>query len=246
MALPTEMNVVEFAAPGGPDVLAPAIRAVPEPSDDQILIKIEYAGVNRPDCLQRAGAYPAPPGASDLLGLEASGEVVAVGKDVTRWALGDKVCALLPGGGYAEYAVTHQDHALPVPKGLSMAEAAALPETFFTVWTNVFDRGALTAGEAFLVHGGSSGIGTTAIQLAKAFGAKVFTTVGNEEKAAVCKELGADIVVNYRNADFVDVLKDATNGKGVDLTLDMVGGSYFQRNIEVAADQGRIHNIAFL
>jgi len=246
MTLPAEMNVMAFAAPGGPDVLVPETRPVPTPGDNQILIKIEVAGVNRPDCLQRAGAYPPPPGASDLLGLEAAGEVVAVGKGATRWSVGDKVCALLPGGGYAEYALTHQDHALPIPKGSSIAEAAALPETFFTVWTNVFDRGALTAGETFLVHGGSSGIGTTAIQLAKAFGARVFTTVGNADKAKICRDLGADVVVNYREEDFVEILKDATDGLGVDLTLDMVGGSYIQKNIALAADQGRIHQIAFL
>lgn len=246
MTLPKDMRVIEITQPGGPDVLTEGTRSMPILGEDEVLIKVVAAGVNRGDCLQRAGAYPAPPGASDLLGLEAAGEVVAVGDSVTRWSVGDQVCALLPGGGYAEYAVTDQHQALRIPNGLSMVEAVSLPETLFTVWTNVFDRGALQAGETFLVHGGSSGIGTMAIQLAKAFGARVFTTVGNEEKAQVCRDLGADMVVNYREADFVEVLKQATGGEGVNLTLDMVGGPYFQKNIDLAADQGRIHNIAFL
>ena len=246
MSLPETMRAVEITEPGGPDVLVAGQRPVPAPGPDEILIRIAAAGVNRPDCLQRAGAYPPPPGASDLPGLEAAGEVAAVGANVDKWAVGDRVCALLAGGGYAEFAVTHQDHALPVPAGLSMAEAAALPETFFTVWTNVFDRGGLKDGETFLVHGGSSGIGTTAIQLAKAMGARVFTTVGGEDKAQVCRELGAEIAVNYREEDFVKVLKGATGGQGVDLILDMVGGPYIARNIKLAADQGRIAQIAFL
>ena len=247
MTLPQTMRAIEIKDGGGPpSVLTPCERPVPTPGADQILIRVAAAGVNRPDVLQRSGSYPPPPGASDLPGLEAAGEVVAVGASVDRWAVGDKVCALLAGGGYAEYAVTHQDHALPVPEGFSMAEAAALPETFFTVWTNVFDRGGLKAGETFLVHGGSSGIGTTAIQLGVAFGARVFTTVGNAEKAALCRELGAEIAVNYRDEDFVDVLRKATGGKGVDLTLDMVGGDYIPRNVKLAADQGRIAQIAFL
>lgn len=245
-SLPETMRVVEISEPGGPEVLKPGTRPVPEPRPDEILIRVAAAGVNRPDCLQRAGAYPPPKGASDLPGLEASGEVVKIGAAVSRWQVGDKVCALLAGGGYAEYAVTHQDHALPVPAGLSMEEAGALPETFFTVWTNVFDRGRLTGGETFLVHGGSSGIGTTAIQLAKAFGARVFTTVGGEDKAEICRSLGAEIAVNYREEDYVERLNAATEGRGVDLILDMVGGEYIPRNVKLAADQGRIVQIAFL
>ena len=246
MTLPTTMRAVEITTPGGPEVLVAGERPVPAPGPDEILIRIAAAGVNRPDCLQRAGAYPPPPGASDLPGLEAAGEVAVIGANVDRWAVGDRVCALLAGGGYAEYAVTHQDHALPVPAGLTMEEAAALPETFFTVWTNVFDRGGLKGGETFLVHGGSSGIGTTAIQLATAAGARVFTTVGNEEKAQTCRDLGAEIAVNYREADFTEVLREATGGRGVDLILDMVGGPYIPKNVALAADQGRIVQIAFL
>lgn len=246
MTLPQTMRAVEISTPGGPEVLTPCERPVPAPAPDQILIRVAAAGVNRPDVMQRAGAYPPPPDASDLPGLEAAGEVAAVGAGVTSWKAGDRVCALLAGGGYAEYAVAHQDHALPVPAGLSMEEAAALPENFFTVWTNVFDRGRLTSGETFLVHGGSSGIGATAIQLAKAAGARVFTTVGSEDKAAFCRDLGAEIAVNYREADFVEALTAATGGRGVDLILDMVGGDYIQRNIKLAADQGRIVQIAFL
>lgn len=244
--VPKTMRAVEIATPGGPEALQICERPTPTPGHDEILIRVAAAGVNRPDVLQRAGAYPPPPGASDLPGLEASGEVVATGAGVDKWAVGDKVCALLAGGGYAEFAVAHQDHALPVPAGLSMVQAAALPETFFTFWTNVFDRGGLKAGETFLVHGGSSGIGTTAIQLANAFGARVFTTVGNEEKAKLCRELGAEIAVNYREDDFVKVLREATAGRGIDLTLDMVGGDYIPKNVKLAADQGRIAQIAFL
>lgn len=246
MTLPETMRAVEITKPGGPEVLVPGERPVPAPGPDEILIRIAAAGVNRPDCLQRAGAYPPPPGASDLPGLEAAGEVAAVGANVDRWAVGDRVCALLAGGGYAEYAVTHQDHALSAPAGLTMEEAAALPETFFTVWTNVFDRGGLKGGETFLVHGGSSGIGTTAIQLARLFGARVFTTVGSEDKAKVCRDLGAEIAVNYREADFVETLREATEGRGVDLILDMVGGDYIPRDVKLAADRGRIVQIAFL
>ncbi len=245
-ALPETMRAVEITKPGGPEVLALCERPLPAPGADEILIRVAAAGVNRPDCLQRAGAYPPPPGASPLPGLEASGEVVAIGASVTRWKVGDRVCALLNGGGYAEYAACHEDHALAVPAGLSMEEAAALPETFFTVWTNVFDRGRLKAGETFLVHGGSSGIGTTAIQLAKAFGARVFTTVGGADKAETCRKLGAEIAVNYREADYVSALRESTGGKGVDLILDMVGGDYIPRNVKLAAESGRIVQIAFL
>ena len=246
MTVPTNMRAIEISEPGGPEVLLPVTRPVPAPSAEDILIKIVAAGVNRPDALQRAGAYAPPPDASDLPGLECAGEVVSVGAGVSRWAIGDKVCALLPGGGYAEYATTHQDHALPVPAGLSMVEAAALPETFFTVWTNVFERGCLEAGEVFLVHGGTSGIGTTAIQLAKAMGARVFATAGSAEKCAKCVELGAELAINYNDDDYVEVVKAATNGRGVDLILDMVGGTYIARNIRALAMDGRLAMIAFL
>ena len=246
MTLPTTMRAIEISEPGGPEVLRPVTRPVPVPNAEDILIKVVAAGVNRPDALQRAGAYAPPPDASDLPGLECAGEVVAVGTGVSRWAIGDKVCALLPGGGYAEYVTTHQDHALAVPVGLSMIEAAALPETFFTVWTNVFERGCLEAGEVFLVHGGTSGIGTTAIQLASAMGARVFATAGSAEKCAKCVELGAELAINYNDEDYVSVVKDATNGRGVDLILDMVGGTYIARNIRALAVDGRLAMIAFL
>jgi putative PIG3 family NAD(P)H quinone oxidoreductase len=245
-AIPQTMTAVEISTPGGPEVLKPTTRPVPTPAAGEILIRVRAAGVNRPDALQRAGAYPPPPGASDLPGLECAGTVAAVGAGVTRWAVGDAVCALLPGGGYAEYVTTPAVQALPVPKGLTMVEAAALPETYFTVWTNVFDRVGLTAGESFLVHGGSSGIGSTAIQLAKAFGARAFTTVGNAEKAAFCTGLGADLVINYRDQDFVKEVRAATDGKGVDVILDMVGGSYLPRDVEALALDGRLCMIAFL
>ena len=240
------MRAIEITQAGGPEVLALCERPVPICGAEEILIKIEAAGVNRPDALQRAGAYDPPKGASDLPGLEAAGEVVALGANVSRWKIGDKVCALLPGGGYAEFATTHQDHALPVPKGLSMVEAAALCETYFTVWSTVFMRGRLQAGETFLVHGGSSGIGTTAIQLAKTFGARVFTTAGNDEKCEVCKSLGAEAAINYKTQDYVEEVKQLTKGKGVDLILDMVGGSYIPRNIRCLALEGRLVMIAFL
>ena len=246
MTLPTTMRAIEISEPGGPEVLRPVTRPVPVPSAEDILIKVVAAGVNRPDALQRAGAYAPPPDASDLPGLECAGEVVAVGAGVSRWEVGDKVCALLPGGGYAEYVTTHQDHALPVPAGLSMVEAAALPETFFTVWTNVFERGCLEAGEVFLVHGGTSGIGTTAIQLAKVMGARVFATAGSAEKCAKCLELGAELAINYNEEDYVEVIKAATNGRGVDMILDMVGGAYIARNIRALAMDGRLAMIAFL
>lgn len=237
------MRAIEITTPGGPNVLALATRAMPEPAHDQVVIKVAYAGVNRPDALQRAGLYDPPKGASDLPGLECSGEVVAVGAGVTTPKVGDKVCALLPGGGYAEYVATPAAHCLPVPFGLTLKQAACLPETFFTVWSNVFMRGGLQAGERFLVHGGSSGIGTTAIQLARAFGARVFVTAGSDEKCAACVDLGAERAINYRDADFVDEMR--AEG-GADLILDMVGGPYIQRNLKALADDGRLVQIAFL
>jgi putative PIG3 family NAD(P)H quinone oxidoreductase len=243
---PQTMRVIEIARPGGPEVLTPARRPAPRPGPGEILIRVAAAGVNRPDALQRAGAYAPPPDASDLPGLEAAGAVVEVGPGVTRWRAGDRVTALLPGGGYAEFALTHQDHALDWPEGLTAEQAAALPETFFTVWTNVFDRAGLKAGESLLVHGGSSGIGTTAIQLARLFGARVFTTVGSAAKAEACRALGAELVVNYREADFVPAVLEATAGRGADVILDMVGGDYIARNVRAAADSGRIVFIAFL
>lgn len=240
------MNAVEIIRPGLATVLKSCERPVPQPAADEILIKIAYSGVNRPDVLQRMGSYAPPPGASDLPGLECSGTVAAVGAAVSRWKIGDEVCALLPGGGYAQYATTPAAHALPVPNGLSMAEAAALPETYFTVWSNVFQRGGLKSGETFLVHGGSSGIGTTAIQLARAFGARVFTTAGSDEKCQACEELGAERAINYRMMDFGGLTRDWTNEKGVDVILDMVGGIYIGRNIKALAMDGRLIMIAFL
>ena len=237
------MRAVEITAPGGPEVLRMCERPVPSPGAEQIVITVDHAGVNRPDALQRAGSYAPPAGASDLPGLEASGVIAAIGTGVTRWAVGDKVCALLPGGGYAEHVATHQDHALPVPKGLSMAQAAALPETFFTVWSNVFMRAGLSAGQRFLVHGGSSGIGTTAIQLAHALGARVFATAGTAEKCAACEALGAEQAINYRDADFVAAMRDVG---GADVILDMVGGDYLPRNVKALADDGHLQQIAFL
>ena len=237
------MHVVEISEPGGPEVLRPSTRQRPVPGHGQILIKVAFAGVNRPDALQRSGSYAPPAGASDLPGLEASGEVAAVGPGVTEWREGDQVCALLPGGGYAEYAVTPAAHALPVPTGMGLKEAACLPETFFTVWTNVFMRGGLAAGERFLVHGGSSGIGTTAIQLANVYGARVFATAGSAGKCEACTDLGAERAINYREEDFVDVLR---NEGGANLILDMVGGDYIPRNIKALADEGRLVQIAFL
>ncbi|MGH1354607.1 MAG: NAD(P)H-quinone oxidoreductase [Thalassovita sp.] len=237
------MRAVEITEPGGPDVLKLCERPIPEPQAGQVVINVAFAGVNRPDALQRAGAYAPPPTASDLPGLEASGEIVAVGAGVSGWALGDKVCALLPGGGYAEYVATPAAHCLPVPEGMGMKEAACLPETYFTVWSNVFQRGALKAGERFLIHGGSSGIGTTAIQLAREFGARVFVTVGNQEKAAACAALGAERTIIYNDEDFVEVLR--AEG-GANLILDMVGGLYIPRNIRALANDGRLVQIAFL
>lgn len=237
------MRVVEISQPGGPEVLKPASRAIPVANHGEIVIRVAYAGVNRPDALQRAGAYAPPPDASDLPGLEASGTVSEVGPGVTRWKVGDTVCALLPGGGYAEYVATPAVHALPVPAGMDLRAAACLPETYFTVWTNVFDRGGLQAGERFLVHGGSSGIGTTAIQLANARGARVFATAGSAEKCEACTRLGAARAINYRDEDFVEILK--AEG-GANLILDMVGGSYLPRNVNALAMDGRLVQIAFL
>ncbi len=243
--IPDKMRAIIAKTPGGPDVLTLVERPVPTPGPGQILIRVEAAGVNRPDVLQRMGQYQPPPGASDVLGLEVAGEVAALGEGANLFGVGEAVTALLPGGGYAEYAVVHESNALPVPHSLSMREAAAVPETFFTVWTNVFDRGALKPGEWLLVHGGASGIGTTAIQLAKAWGSKVITTVGSDEKAEACRRLGADVVVNYRTTDFVAATREAT-GKGADVILDMVGGDYVSRNYAAAALDGRIVQIAFL
>ena len=237
------MRAIEISKPGGPDVLQLVDRPMPEPDHDQVVIKVAYAGVNRPDALQRAGLYNPPAGASDLPGLEAAGEVVACGAGVSTVAIGDLVCALLPGGGYAEYVATPAAHCLPIPGGLTLKQAACLPETFFTVWSNVFMRGELHAGQRFLVHGGSSGIGTTAIQLAHAFGARVFTTAGSDEKCAACTALGAELAINYQNDDFVE--KVQAHG-GADLILDMVGGPYIQRNLAALADDGKLVQIAFL
>jgi NADPH2:quinone reductase len=237
------MRAIEITKPGGPEVLQLTSRPVPQPGHGQVVIKVAFAGVNRPDALQRAGMYAPPPSASDLPGLEASGEVVAIGEGVADVALGDQVCALLPGGGYAEYVATPAAHCLPVPDGMGLKEAACLPETFFTVWSNVFMRGGLKAGERFLVHGGSSGIGTTAIQLAQTFGARVFATAGSDPKCAACMALGAEAAINYRDTDFVEVM--AAEG-GADLILDMVGGDYIPRNLKALSEDGRLVQIAFL
>ncbi len=237
------MKAIEIAQPGGPEVLTLTDRPMPEPAADQVVIKVAYAGVNRPDALQRAGLYNPPKGASDLPGLEASGEVVAVGANVAWPKVGDQVCALLPGGGYADYVATPAAHCLPVPLGLTLKQAACLPETFFTVWSNVFMRGGLRAGERLLVHGGSSGIGTTAIQLARTFGARVFATAGSDDKCGACEGLGAEAAFNYRETDFVEKMQALG---GADLILDMVGGPYIQRNLKALADDGRLVQIAFL
>ncbi|WP_171239927.1 NAD(P)H-quinone oxidoreductase [Ruegeria sp. HKCCA5491] len=237
------MRAVEITKPGGPNVLQLVERPVPEAQAGQVVLKVAYAGVNRPDALQRAGAYDPPPGASDLPGLEASGEIVAVGAGVEGVSVGDNVCALLPGGGYAEYVATPAAHCLPVPAGMGLKEAACLPETFFTVWSNVFTRGGLKAGERILIHGGSSGIGTTAIQLANAFGARVFATAGSAEKCAACEKLGAEKAINYRDEDFVAAMR--AEG-GANLILDMVGGDYIPRNVKALAEDGRLVQIAFL
>lgn len=244
--LPETMTAIVIEAPGGPEVLKPATLPVPSPAAGEILIRVEAAGVNRPDVLQRRGMYNPPPGASPLPGLEVAGHVAAIGPDVAGWSIGDPVCALVSGGGYAEFCVAPAPQCLPIPKGLSAAEAAGLPETLFTVWTNVFERGRLQTGERFLVHGGSSGIGTTAIQLAKAWGAIVFATAGSAGKAQACRDLGADVAIDYREQDFLAVVKEKTGGRGVDLILDMVGGDYVARNIDALAVDGRHVSIAFL
>jgi putative PIG3 family NAD(P)H quinone oxidoreductase len=242
-SLPHTMTAVAITAPGGPEVLQTVVAPVPVPGHGQIVIRVAFAGVNRPDALQRAGSYAPPPGASPLPGLEVSGHVAAVGAGVTRWREGDAVCALTPGGGYAAYAVTQADHALPVPAGLTLRNAACLPETCFTVWSNVVMRGGLQGGERFLVHGGSSGIGTTAIQIAAALGARVFTTAGSAEKCKACRDLGAEVAMDYRSEDWVKVLRDAG---GANLILDMVGGPYLPRNVRALSDDGRLVQIAFL
>jgi putative PIG3 family NAD(P)H quinone oxidoreductase len=243
--LPREMSCVDLPSFGGPDCLVPATCPVPEPAEGEVLIRVAAAGVNRPDVMQRRGNYAPPPGASPIPGLEVAGEIVALGAGVAEWALGDRVCALVGGGGYAEYCAAPAPQCLPVPMGLSLLEAAALPETFFTVWTNVFDRGRLQAGETILIHGGSSGIGTTAIQLARDSGARIFTTVGNAEKARACEELGAERAINYREEDYVAVVGELTGGEGVNLILDMVGGDYIPRDVEALAVEGRLVQIAF-
>ncbi|CCD89280.1 putative NADPH quinone oxidoreductase [Bradyrhizobium sp. ORS 285] len=244
--LPAQMTVVAISQPGGPEVLKPETRPVPKPGPGEILIKVKAAGVNRPDVAQRSGSYPPPPGASDLPGLEVAGEVVALGEGAVRHKLGDAVMSLVAGGGYAEYCIAQDAQAMAVPAALSIKEAGALPETLMTVWHNVFERGGLKDGETLLVHGGSSGIGTMAIQLAKAFGAKVLVTVGSQDKADACVKLGADRAINYRTEDFVAVVKEATGGKGANVILDMVGGDYIERNYDAAATDGRIVQIAFL
>ena len=240
------MTVIEIIGPGGPEQLVASRRPVPSPAPGEVLIKVAAAGVNRPDCLQRQGGYPPPPGASDIPGLEVAGTVVALGQGVETWQTGDEVCALLTGGGYAEYCAAPAPQCLPVPAGLTLQQAAALPETFFTVWSNVFDRARLQPGESLLVHGGASGIGVTAIQLARALGSRVFATVGDNDKIQPCLDLGAERVIHYRNEDFVQAIKSVTGNQGVDVILDMVGGDYVQRNLSALAVEGRLVFIAFL
>jgi NADPH:quinone reductase len=244
--VPSSMIAIAISSPGGPEVLQPRPHPVPGVSAGDVLIRVAAAGVNRPDLLQRQGKYAPPPGAPDTPGLEVAGTLVAIGASVAGWTVGDHVCALVAGGGYAEYCVAPAVQCLPVPRGFSMVEAAAIPETFFTVWTNVFDRGRLQAGETILIHGGASGIGTTAVMLARAFGATVYATAGTPEKCAACERLGATRAINYRTEDFLEVVRAATTGAGVDLVLDMVGGDYVSRNLEVLAVEGRLVQIAFL
>src|SRR2546428_10099686 len=238
------MIAIEIREPGEPDVLVPVERPTPVPGSGDVLIKVAAAGVNRPDVMQRRGKYPPPPGASDIPGLEVAGTVDQIGPDVTGWKIGDAVCALVAGGGYAEYCVAPAPQCLPVPRGLDLVSAAAIPETLFTLWTNLFEPGRLDAGESILVHGGSSGIGTTAIQLARARGARVFATAGSAAKCAACEGLGAERAINYREEDFVAVIREATGGRGVDVVLDMVGGDYFARNLDALAVEGRLVEIA--
>jgi putative PIG3 family NAD(P)H quinone oxidoreductase len=239
------MTCIAITKPGAPDVLKPATRPRPVPGKGEVLIKIAAAGVNRPDVLQRQGNYPAPAGVTDILGLEVAGTIAGLGDGVSDWKVGDSVCALVAGGGYAEYVAAPVPQCLPIPKGLNLTEAAGLPETFFTVWTNVFERGRLKAGETLLIHGGSSGIGTTAIQIARQLGATVFATAGSPEKCAACEKLGAKRAINYKTEDFVQVVKDLTGGKGVDVILDMVGADYIERNIKSLATEGRLVSIGF-
>src|SRR5436309_2335858 len=240
------MSVVEISGPGGPEVLRLTQRPTPKPGPNEVLIKVAAAGVNRPDVMQRLGRYPPPPGASDIPGLEVAGTIESCGNDVTGWREGDAVCALVSGGGYAEYCVAPAPQCLAAPRGLDLVAAAAIPETFFTVWTNVFDRGRLVAGESLLVHGGSSGIGTTAIQLARARSSRVFATAGSDAKCAACERIGAERAINYRSTDFLAAIRELTGGRGVDVILDMVGGEYFARNIDALAVEGRLVEIATL
>ena len=244
--IPDTMTAIEITEFGGPEVLKPATRPVPKPGPGEVLIQVAAAGVNRPDMLQRQGGYRPPPGASDIPGLEIAGRIVALGTGVTGWRVGDSACALVAGGGYAEFCTAPAPQCLPIPRGLDAIKAAAVPETFFTVWTNVFERGRLKPGESFLVHGGSSGIGTTAIQLAREFGARVFTTAGSPEKCAACLKLGAERAIDHKREDFVAIVLEATANKGVDVILDMVGGSYINRNLKALAMEGRLVQIAFL
>ncbi len=244
-SIPKSMTCIEITEPGGPEVLKPTTRPVPEPGPGEVLLRVAAAGINGPDIYQRRGFYPAPPGVTDIPGLEVSGTVVATGNEVDQWREGDQVCALTAGGGYAEYCVAPAPQCLPIPKGLDLVQAAALPETFFTVWTNVFERARLRPGESFLVHGGGGGIGTTAIQVASALGARVFTTEGEADKCSACERLGAERAINYTTEDFVAVIKELTGKKGVDVILDIVGGDYVSRNIACLARDGRLVNIAF-
>lgn len=246
MAVPATMSCVEIERPGGPEVLKPATRPVPGPGAGEVLVQVAAAGVNRPDVLQRKGMYNPPPGTTDLPGLEIAGTVVALGEGARRWKIGDKLCALVAGGGYAQFCAAPEAQCMALPEGLSMEQAACLPETVMTVWTNVFERGRLARGETLLVHGGASGIGTTAIQMAKAMGATVFATAGGADKARACRDLGADLAIDYKAEDFAAKVKDATRNRGVDVILDMVGGDYFARNIDCLAVEGRLVYIAFL
>ena len=245
MKIPKEMNCIEITKPGGPENLLLVKKQTPKPSLDEVLIKVKAAGINRPDIMQREGRYPPPPGASDIPGLEIAGEIVEINASNTRFKLGDKVCALVSGGGYSSYCNAPIQQTLPIPRGLSFVEAAAIPETFFTVWTNVFDRGNLSKQDTILIHGGTSGIGTTAIQLARAFGAKVFTTVGSDEKCMKTKILGAELSINYKKQDFAEEINHYTNKKGVNMILDMIGAEYFEKNLNILSINGKLVIIAF-